>query len=425
MSFLLLIVIILISLGMAQFKPFWLVFFFMITAVMPNIAFATTPFWNEEYAQITRGFYVYDVILLAMMIVMIPRWWKERHRMGVKVRRLFDSFFFFLGWLFFEIIRNIPQYGLSSFGEFRYEYLMLVMPIYVALYFKDESIQKRLLGLIKFYIFFLPILVFPIVGSLKGFQFGSQDRFYTAAIEIGYPLGILLLLVRQKYLKTIEFNIFYIFSLVFIVIIMLIDSHRSVMISVVIGFFIYILLGKVKISFRMIAAILVLTAVGVYVLSLIGFNYQYDFISRIQAYTQPENDETSKWRLELWTVLMVDILKKPWTGSGFGGWWNIYVPEINQNITATPHSFYMQSLSRIGVIGLFLYLVFIYRCTIYFFQIYVIKIIKNNYNKVAAVIGIITIIIMHVFFITYTPVYYILIILGYSIATSLDIHSTS
>ena len=48
-------------------------------------------------------------------------------------------------------------------------------------------------------------------------------------------------------------------------------------------------------------------------------------------------------------------------GEGFGGYWKIYIPELGQELDVSPHSLYVQTLVKTGVIGLGLYLVLVWK----------------------------------------------------------------
>ena len=50
------------------------------------------------------------------------------------------------GWVLLEIARNVAMYGLSAPGEFRYRYLVLAMPVYIALSFTQVEQRRRLLA---------------------------------------------------------------------------------------------------------------------------------------------------------------------------------------------------------------------------------------------------------------------------------------
>jgi len=393
---------------------------FLLTAELPHIIIEMTPYWNENYALIAQGFNIYDILLLAMLVVIIPKWIKNRNKMSVSIKRVLDVFFIFLAWLFFEVIRNVFQYGLSVFGEFRYEYLLLVIPVYITLFFNSKLIQDKLFSLIKIFTIFLPVICFPIVGLLKGFSFGPENRFFSAAIELGFPLAFFMLLLRQKLIKEKQFNSLTIFSLIICLLLIFLDTNRSVIISLTVGLIVYFLLGNIKISFKKVIRIAILVVLVLSILSFIGYNFQKDFLNRVQAYTNPSNDQTSDWRLQFWVALIPNILKNPLMGMGFGGWWKIYVPELHTVLEVTPHSFYIESLTKIGLIGMVLFLTFLFYCYKHFYSIFKCKLTYDSYYRFASMLGIITLFIMLIFYVAYTPVYYELILLGFTLSITVS-----
>jgi O-antigen ligase len=78
-----------------------------------------------------------------------------------------------------------------------------------------------------------------------------------------------------------------------------------------------------------------------------------------QLATSAQSTATFEWRLEGWRSLLVDSgpedLQEVLVGKPFGGGWARTLPNgrvIDANIT--PHNFYLESVLRIGVLGLFL-----------------------------------------------------------------------
>ena len=63
--------------------------------------------------------------------------------------------------------------------------------------------------------------------------------------------------------------------------------------------------------------------------------------------------------MAVWDSSIKSILEKPLFGQGFGGYWNIFVPELNTTFNLPPHNLYIHTVVKIGLIGLILYLIII------------------------------------------------------------------
>ena len=81
------------------------------------------------------GFHAVDLILIGMAGALIFRLLNtamSKRSNYTKINYLSFLISIFALLILFEIVRNIPQYGLSALGEFRFYYLILIIPLYIS-----------------------------------------------------------------------------------------------------------------------------------------------------------------------------------------------------------------------------------------------------------------------------------------------------
>lgn len=264
----------------------------------------------------------------------------------------------FATWLILEIARNINQYGLSAPGEFRFRYLVLALPAFIgARAFSSETRMRIRCWLILFSIP-LPFLMIPVIGLNKGWTIGPESRFFPSGISLALAYGLIfiLLAVRHKVTK-IPGPIAFITVLVGLFMI-LIDSHRSVWVVCMLSIIVLIILKEVHISKMWSWGLGVGIIIGIVLFAsfAVGLDPITYVFSRANALIHPMNDPTSAWRVDVWRAQMKVFMRHPATGLGFGGYWDAYVPELGTTITTSPHSLWVQTLVKLGAIGLAFYL---------------------------------------------------------------------
>lgn len=120
----------------------FLLFVFGIFPILNNFI----PEWYEKMAQflyLNNGIGIIDLILILMMLLTIYRYLTEQYQ-DLQNLGVMGLIITFSVWLMVEIIRNLNQYKLSALGEFRFRYLILVLPIYIALNFNNPEARKKL-----------------------------------------------------------------------------------------------------------------------------------------------------------------------------------------------------------------------------------------------------------------------------------------
>ncbi|MBA4376699.1 MAG: hypothetical protein C0401_11080, partial [Anaerolinea sp.] len=127
--------------------PLLTVLGFVVIGILPSMI-QMTPIYNESFGLIGGGLYAIDAVLMAMGFATGWRIMSDR-QIRLKSKGIIGVLISLLAmWLLFEILRNIRVYGLSAPGEFRFRYLILVMPLYVGLFFTSSEQRKKLFQLL-------------------------------------------------------------------------------------------------------------------------------------------------------------------------------------------------------------------------------------------------------------------------------------
>jgi O-antigen ligase len=78
---------------------------------------------------------------------------------------------------------------------------------------------------------------------------------------------------------------------------------------------------------------------------------------RAAAFTSPEADPTTSWRMYLWSQALAEARDQPVLGIGLGRHFRL-VDQAGHLITTSPHNFYITLLLHAGAIGATLFIVF-------------------------------------------------------------------
>jgi O-antigen ligase len=355
--------------------PLFTIFLFIFTQVWP-LFLQMTKFPIE--LTVLGVFRPSDLVVLSMagaifynLIVN-----KLTQRKIFSVLGLLISIFSF--WIIYEILRNYSVYGLSAPGEFRYRYLILVVPLYISLFLSGAKHRKKLFTILIIFSLILPLFLLPVIGSLKGWGVGPSNRFYPASISLGLFYGLIALIIGRKYkLIWVRSIVAWLISIPVLALI-LIDSHRSVWVAAFIALLMLFLLKEIRIPSltRYIPVLFFLILIVIMVASWAGLDVVDYVITRASEIIHPQaTDGTAAWRLEQWRVAMLSFQRSPIQGVGFGGYWETGV---------SPHSLYVQTLVKLGLVGMFLYAVIIF--TLIFKMV---QWIKKRRNKPIPELGIV------------------------------------
>ena len=356
------LVITIILLKLAFKYPLMILVLYITISILPFL-FEMTPIYDEAKWALIIGFgirtsdYLLIIMLIAVLIKIIFHIIKKER---IKNLSLFLLVMLFSIYLLFEILRNIIKYEISAFGEFRYTYISLILPIYIVYFFSSEVEITRLFKFSIFTSLIVTLLCIPIIGFLKSWDIQLlfdpiNGRFLPSGLSLGLFYGLLGLIFGKKYgvFKLSSYKIFLIG--VFSGIIIFTDGHRSVWLSIAI-IFILLLIFKIqilRISFRLMIPVLIV----IFFLLLINNYYWniYSFISeRMLAFTNPIQDPDANWRLINWSFQLGRFFHSPIIGEGFGGYWGFSL--YKNDIFVMPHNLYIMILAKLGLIGLILYL---------------------------------------------------------------------
>jgi len=121
----------------------------------------------------------------------------------------------------------------------------------------------------------------------------------------------------------------------------------------------------------------------------------------------------------MWSVQLEKFKESPIWGEGFGGYWYVIFPD-GTTANVSPHNYYVQTLVKLGIIGMLLYISIVSK--IFFKMLNYLRIIKRKKipEKPLVLLGFCVLITMHVYYFVYSLEYYSLIYLGLALAVILD-----
>ncbi|MRR38082.1 hypothetical protein EG829_26225, partial [bacterium] len=130
--------------------------------------------------------------------------------------------------LLVAVVRNWPAYGLSALGEFRFRYLILGLPVYLALGADSAVFRLWTARWVAWAPVIGTMLALPMVASAKGWSLGEASRFYPSSISLALLLAAIWVTLRSADLErgfpqAASYGV-----LAFIVVLIVKDAHRSV-----------------------------------------------------------------------------------------------------------------------------------------------------------------------------------------------------
>lgn len=255
--------------------------------------------------------------------------------------------------LLVAVARNWGVYGLSALGEFRFRYLILGLPVYLALGGDSAATRAWFIRWLVWAPVAGALLLLPVVSAEKGWALGEVSRFYPSWISLALLLaGVWVGLMNGEPQRALSRGVSYgVFAFVAVVIVK--DAHRSVWLVAVACLIVLLVTRVVEVRRLWLWAA---GAVTVGVIALVGLgalSSTLDYVvTRGQAFINPTEDPTSYWRLSVWRAYLQPFLEDPLFGQGFGGYWDVYVPELGARVITSPHSMYVQTLVKMGLLGM-------------------------------------------------------------------------
>lgn len=306
-----------------------------------------------DWDVIAAGVRISDALLVGMLGATIVMLFVGGERSRGE-RRLIGASIVLGALLLFAILRNIGLYGISAPGEFRFRYLVLSLPLYMALSIRDghdlASLQRLLAALPVMGV----IATLPVVVAVKGWGVGAESRFYPSAISLALLYSAIWFGISQTGGKARGGRGWTVAVLLLAGVFIVADSHRSVWLVAALSVFVLVRYGFMRLD-RVwawgLGAVLGGAAVGT-IVTLSGVNVLEYVSTRASAFLNPAADGTSYWRLVVWKAYLGPWLSNPLFGQGFGAYWDVYVPEFGARTTVFPHSLYVVTLVKLGLAGL-------------------------------------------------------------------------
>ena len=403
--------------------PLLTVFLLITFAVLPT-TFQALLEYSDEWMKVGFGIRIQDVVMVSMVGAVFLKVIFRGKNLSARNNLSLSVYIILFGlWISFEIVRNISLYGLSAPGEFRYRYLILSAPLYITLFFSSTEKRQKLLKLLIVSSLFFPIMCIPIIGHLKGWSIGPEARFFPASISLGLLYGLLALSLGKKY-RTIKINeILYWFIFVISGLMIIIDSHRSVWIATVaVGASVFWIKdnnysNKMNNTLLAVFSIIIILAITNQLLIFKTNTNLFDYItgrtSDLTKLDESYNNNVS-WRVVQWKTQMGKFYDSPIIGEGFGSYWGF--SGIKGDLGVFPHNLYVQTLIKMGTVGMFLYLIIILKIFVNFNRVLKNHKLRSDPNASIIVIGFVILFTSHVFYIAYSFEYYSLLFIGLGIA---------
>jgi O-antigen ligase len=127
---------------------------------------------------------------------------------------------------------------------------------------------------------------------------------------------------------------------------------------------------------------------------------------------------TAAWRVAQWKAQIAKFYASPIKGEGFGGYWGF--SGIKGDLGVQPHNFYVQTLVKLGTIGMILYFIIMAKIFVNLKRILSKFKVKNDPDILMLSIGLATLVSGHVFYVAYSLEYYSLLFIGLGSASLKD-----
>lgn len=409
-----------IAILVATMFPLATVLALFVTAIFPSVL-QMTRYLPPDFMAIAGGVNAPDIVLLSMGGAIILETLRTKGKFLKQNSLVLSICVMFLAlWLLFEVLRNIGVYGRSALGEFRFRYFILVLPGYVSLFFPSAEERKKVFKSVVFLSLFLTLACIPIIGMLKGWSVGFESRFLPSSISLGLVYGLLATYLGKKYGLLKLSNIYIWIASISVGVLVLIDSHRSVWVAIGVVLLSLICLKEIRLG-KVFSWSVPLILAGIIVFLIVnstGLDVGEYIRTRGAAVVRPQEDRTGAWRIVQWEAQMSKFYSSPVLGQGFGGYWGF--SRRKGDIGISPHSLYVQTLVKIGAVGMLLYLMIVFK--VFSALGHWIKTQRKNDNPEIAIVltAFIILVAAHAFYTVYTFEYYTWLFVGLGVAVICD-----
>jgi O-antigen ligase len=199
-----------------------------------------------------------------------------------------------------------------------------------------------------------------------------------------------------------------------------IDQHRSVWLAFMVLLIGLVVTGDVPFGTKRNLGIGLLTIAAIFVFLTTdpGTKLGSYLSLRAAAFTNPESDPNALWRLLLWEAHLARLKEFPIFGEGFGGYWQVFIPHFGTSVSVAPHSFYVQTLIKMGAVGMALYAAMAL-CIVKRFLTWIRAARKAGHEETPLVLTALLVFIAgHFFYLTYSMDYYMWIYAGLGLAVT-------
>ncbi len=271
--------------------------------------------------------------------------------------------------IFISFLLGISQFGRTAGTEFRTYFYIWVAGLYFWTFTYDEARIKRIVDGWLICSFLLVVLAcfrwaaelmsLPIALSWRGTGDVAEYRVLPSGATLFLAQTFMILAYRSTIRSASKLTWLAVLALLAMVLFM---QHRSVWIAALTGIagFYILMPGPVRIMLTK-AAVIGAVLVGVPAIGLVAYGMLDKLVYSVQTSVATGADlerGTAGGRIYGWNQLLLQMRPTDYIlGKPFGAGYERYeVPNARWKATYDPHNFYLQTLLRAGLIGLFLWL---------------------------------------------------------------------
>lgn len=336
-------------------------------------------------------------------------------------------FFVFVVWMVLNIVLGLSAYAESAVGEARPFIYIVVVAIYVATYPLTRSQFLRIARLWTLVgtvivgtallrwenVLPMPIraVMLPAISGSDWLQYRSIDAAETLFVLLMF-LGLAILWVNRVP-QTPTQGVWVKGGAIFLFFVILMMRHRSVWLAVLTGGAVMLFYFRSRMSAFVCTVLSVSLALGttLSVWQPAIWHAACTGLCKSASIVWDFQGTTGSWRLEGWIYMLRSMSLHDYLyGSGFGAYFSRETSLGSVAWYISPHSFYVRTLSRLGVVGLFVYVAFVISLVRKLVGISGSTTDKLHRNM--ATVLFVGIMACHAFFVAYSPPVYFGILLG-------------
>jgi hypothetical protein len=311
---------------------------------------------NNSYSKISSAGNIFVLFLLSIVFFIVVGYFNFGYRAIGEGRHFFWLFAFFLPFYIYPLDKTIEVKEILDTIE-KTIYLSAILAI--VLFFIEIFNGGRV---------FLAQQNFEFVGfsDFRGTRYLGSEETYNIVVLILF-LGIKTIISKKAKLTDL-------ILIIILTSIVIITRNRTAPIALLLAFLLYLVLnGRIK-------QIVTITLIIIFSLSLISLlvpQLQKSIILAFGGVFDIQDDSTGNWRFLIQSAAVQDGLENPLFGKGFGGYFQYYIPELEQIVELPPHSAFVHLFSKTGIIIVILAFWAIIKVAIASFQLS----LKNNNNN--------------------------------------------